>query len=127
MILTLTGFEGRDRDYVKDMVRRTGAKYTSYFSKHNHAVVCHSAVGDKYQKAKDWKISTVSVQWLNDVLFGSINAEQCMHNPKYHNFRLEDPLRIDYALVPHLIAAWKIPIRVTPVSELVQFTFCFKI
>ena len=43
-----------------------------------------------------------------------MNADQIMHNPKYHNFRLDDPFRMDYSLVPHLISAWKIPIRVTP-------------
>ena len=73
-----------------------------------------SAVGEKYHKAKEWKTPAVSVQWLNDVLFGNMNADQIMHNPKYHNFRLDDPFRMDYSLVPHLISAWKIPIRVTP-------------
>lgn len=62
---------------------------------------------------------TVTVQWLNDVLFGNANAEQCMHNPKYHNFQQpEDQFRIDYSLVPHLIAAWKVPIRVTQVRTM---------
>ena len=40
MIVALTGFEGRDRDFIKDMVKWTGAKYTSYFSKHNHVIIC---------------------------------------------------------------------------------------
>ena len=40
MILTLTGFEGRDRDWVKEMIKLAGAKYTSYFTKHNHAIIC---------------------------------------------------------------------------------------
>ena len=39
-----------------------------------------------------------------------------MNNPKYHNFRPEDPLRVDYGLVQNLMLAWKTPIRVTPVS-----------
>jgi hypothetical protein len=39
-ILALTGFEGRDRDWVKEMIKMTGAKYTSEFSKHNHAIIC---------------------------------------------------------------------------------------
>ncbi len=56
------------------------------------------------------------MQCLNDVLFGSMNAVQCMNNPKYHNFRLEDPFKMDYSLVQSLMNAWKIPIRVTPVS-----------
>jgi len=39
------------------------------------------------------------------------SAAQCMSNAKYQGFKPEEPLRIDYNLVPHLIAAWKIPIR----------------
>jgi len=114
MIIALTGYENRDRDYVKDMIKLVGAKYTGYFSKHNHAIICKTAGGIKYSKASEWKVPVVSVQWLNDVLFGSVNAAQCMNNPKYQQFKLDEPLRIDYSLVPHLIAAWKIPIRVTP-------------
>ena len=40
LILTLTGFEGRDRDWVKVMITMAGAKFTPYFTKHNHALVC---------------------------------------------------------------------------------------
>ena len=40
MILTLTGFEDRDRDWVKEMIKLAGAKYTSYFTRHNHAIIC---------------------------------------------------------------------------------------
>merc|ERR1719319_2065666 len=114
MVIALTGYENRDRDYVKDMIKFVGAKYTGYFTKHNHAIICKSAGGGKDEKASSWKVPVVSVQWLNDVLFGSVNAAQCMNNPKYQQFKLDEPLRIDYSLVPHLIAAWKIPIRVTP-------------
>ena len=113
MILTLTGFDGRDRDWVKDMIKLSGAKYTSYFTKHNHAIICKSAEGEKYNKAKEWKVATVSVQWLNEVLFGNVNGAQVMNNPKFQNFKLEDPFKMEYALVPNLIAAWKNPIGVT--------------
>lgn len=42
-----------------------------------------------------------------------------MHNPKYQQFKTDsDPFRIEYNLVPHLMAAWKQPIRVTPVRKL---------
>merc|ERR550532_3299686 len=114
MILTLTGFGGRDRDWVKEVIKIVGAKYTSYFTRHNHAIICKSCEGDKYKKAKEWKVPSVSIQWLNDVFFGNMNAVQCMNNPKYQNFRLDDPFRIEYTLVGNLISAWKIPIRVTP-------------
>ena len=113
MILTITGFEGRDRDWVKDMIKLSGAKYTSYFTRHNHAIVCKSPDGEKYNKAKEWKVPTVSVQWLNEVLFGNVNGAQVMNNPKFQNFKLEDPFKMEYALVPNLIAAWKNPIGVT--------------
>ena len=120
MILTLTGFEGRDRDWVKDMIKLSGAKYTSYFTRHNHAIVCKTAEGEKYTKAKEWKVPTVSVQWLNEVLFGNVNGAQVMNNPKFQNFKLEDPFKMEYALVPNLIAAWKNPIGVTRVSKLIN-------
>ena len=37
-----------------------------------------------------------------------------MNNPRYQQFKPDEPLRINYNLVRHLIQAWKIPIRVTP-------------
>ena len=86
----------------------------------------YSCEGQKYKKAKEWKVPTVSIQWLNDVFFGNINAVQCMNNPKYENFRLEDPFKIEYTLVPNLMVAWKQPIRVTPVSILVIINFAQK-
>ena len=114
MILTITGFEDRDRDFVKDMIKMAGATYTGYFSKHNHAIVCKRPMGEKFEKAREWRVPAVSVQWLNDVLFGSSNAAQSMNNPRYQQFKPEEPLRIDYNLIPHLIQAWKSPIRISP-------------
>ena len=114
MILTLTGFEERDRDFVKDMIKMAGATYTGYFSKHNHAIICKRPMGEKFEKAREWRVPAVSVAWLNDVLFGSSNAAQSMNNPRYQQFKSDEPLRIDYNLIPHLIQAWKSPIRISP-------------
>ena len=114
MILTLTGFEGRDRDFIKDMIKMVGATFTGYFSKHNHAIICKRPMGEKFEKAREWRVPAVSIQWLNEVMFGSGNAAQSINNPRYQQFKPDEPLRIDYNLVPHLIQAWKIPIRVTP-------------
>ena len=50
--------------------------------------------------------------WLNDVLFGLANVAQSMNNPRYQQFKPEEPIRIDYSLVKHLIQAWKNPVRV---------------
>ena len=114
MILTLTGFEERDRDFVKDMIKMAGATYTGYFSKHNHAIICKRPMGEKFEKAREWRVPAVAIAWLNDVLFGSSNAAQSMNNPRYQQFKPEEPLRIDYNLIPHLIQAWKSPIRISP-------------
>merc|ERR1719412_2340413 len=94
MILTLTGFEDRDRDYVKEMIKTAGATYTSYFSKHNHAIICRKPLGEKFEKAREWRVPAVSIQWLNDVLFGSMNAAQSMNNPRYQKFKANPPARI---------------------------------
>ena len=40
MILTLTGFQDRDRDYVKNMIKIADATYMKYLTKHNHAITC---------------------------------------------------------------------------------------
>ena len=40
-------------------------------------------IGEKFDKAREWKVPAVSIQWLNDVMFGSVNAAQCMSNAKY--------------------------------------------
>ena len=114
MILTLTGFEERDRDFVKDMIKMAGATYTGYFTKHNHAIICKRPMGEKFEKAREWRVPAVAIAWLNDVLFGSSNAAQSMNNPRYQQFKPEEPLRIDYNLIPHLIQAWKSPIRISP-------------
>ena len=58
-------------------------------------------------------------------MFFGFNAVQCMNNPKYQNFRLEDPFRIEYTLVPNLMVSWKTPIRVT--SVIIWFIFFYHI
>ena len=61
--------------------------------------------GEKFEKAREWRVPAVSIQWLNDVLFRSANATQSMSNPMYQQFKPEESLRIDYSLVQHLIQA----------------------
>lgn len=59
--------------------------------------------GDKFNKAREWKIPCVNVQWLHDVLFGHYEALQLPTAQKYQQFNLDDPFKVDYALVPHLM------------------------
>ena len=39
-LLTVTGFTDNDRQWVKDMIKFVGAKYTGCLSKHNNAIIC---------------------------------------------------------------------------------------
>ena len=55
----------------------------------------------------------VNVHWLSELLLGNQSVAQLTGHQKYQQFSLEDPFRIDYNLVPHLMAAWKAPIIVT--------------
>lgn len=59
--------------------------------------------GQKYKKAREWSTSVVNAQWLTDLLCGQMNALHQLEGPKYQQFSLSNPFRLDYALVPHLM------------------------
>ena len=40
-----------------------------------------------------------------------------MNNPRYQQFKPEEPLRIDYSLVQHLIQAWKNLFNIRQLSD----------
>ncbi|XP_011057373.1 PREDICTED: PAX-interacting protein 1-like [Acromyrmex echinatior] len=115
-IISFSGFEGEERAKVKYMLEALGAKYTNYFSRHNTLLVCRRPDGLKYKKAREWQTNVVNVQWLTDLLCGQMNALHQLEGPKYQQFSLSNPFRLDYSLVPHLMAAWKMPINITQES-----------
>lgn len=39
-IITITNFEGEDRLRIKEMIIKTGAKYTSYMTQKNTIIIC---------------------------------------------------------------------------------------
>jgi len=43
-IIAFSGFEGEERARIRFMIEATGAKCTSYFTKHNHILVCRRLV-----------------------------------------------------------------------------------
>nr|CAG4651638.1 EOG090X027U [Triops cancriformis] len=118
MVIAQSGFENEERIRVQALIELLGAKYTAYFSRHNSMLVCRKAEGTKYQKAREWRKPVVTVQWLHEVYCGQTLPlqEQQQHHPKYQNFHSENPRRLDFGLVPHLMAAWKVPIRITQES-----------
>lgn len=59
--------------------------------------------GQKYKKAREWQTGVVNAQWLTDLLCGQMNALHQTENPKYQQYSLSNPFRLDYSLVPHLM------------------------
>lgn len=59
--------------------------------------------GQKYKKAREWQTSVVNAQWLTDLLCGQMNTLHQLEGPKYQQFSLSNPFRLDYSLVPHLM------------------------
>ena len=59
--------------------------------------------GAKYNKALEWKIAVVNVQWLNDLLLAHLQALKLPINAKYQQFHLEDPFLVDQRMVTNLM------------------------
>ena len=62
--LCLTGYEGIERENVIRLAELLGAVFSEKFSKSNTHLLCKSASGLKYDKAKQWRIPTISADWL---------------------------------------------------------------
>uniref|UniRef100_A0A131Z066 PAX-interacting protein 1 n=1 Tax=Rhipicephalus appendiculatus TaxID=34631 RepID=A0A131Z066_RHIAP len=109
-IICTSGFDTEERGLLKQMVLTTGAKFTTYLTRLNSLLITKKKEGLKYQKAQEWGIGIVNTQWLQDVMLGHYEALRLPTAPKYQQF---EEIRLDYGLVPHLMAAWRIPIKLT--------------
>ncbi|CAL8068687.1 unnamed protein product [Orchesella dallaii] len=108
-----TGFEGEDRERVVKMLVLLGANYTPYFTKLNKGLVAGRTEGAKFSKAREWKTAVVNIQFLNELLLGNVSCiQEMMHAPKFQQYCVEQPFRFDINIAPHLMAAWKTPIRI---------------
>lgn len=63
-IISMTGFEGEERLRVKEMILRTGAKYTNYLTQKNTIIVC-----------KRFEFFSVKFNW-NQNLFVIIDSKE---------------------------------------------------
>lgn len=114
-IISVTNLKGRERREVKEMIIKTGAMYTDYFSARNTLLICGNVGGDKYEHAIDWKIPVVNCQLLSDILLNSDKSlEAMLSQHKYNLFNHNDPLRLtSYLAIQDLMLAWKRPIAIT--------------
>lgn len=65
--------------------------------------ICFRLEGKKVKKAREIGKPIVNVQWLNELLFGHFTCLQQPDNPKYQQYNLNNPFKIDYTLVIHLM------------------------
>lgn len=106
-IVATSGFEGDERVRIKQMVEESGAMLTVYFSRHNSVLICKKPEGKKYKRAKDWNIPVVNTLWLSDILQGNLSQMSQYDLPKYQQYNLTGPFKIDYVLLAHLMSKYQ--------------------
>nr|SVE91631.1 EOG090X027U [Daphnia sinensis] len=120
MLASLSGFEGDDRLRVRFMCEAVGLKYTGHFCSQHDVLICRKAEGPKFQKAREWRKPVVTTTWIAQVYFGFLNAIHQIHHPKYQQFNLpayqQDPLKFELHMAGNFLAAWRIPVKITPES-----------
>ena len=79
--ISLTGFQGTEKIALVHLIDDIGGTYHDNMSPTNTHLICkEKAVGLKRQKAIEWNIKVVSIDWLYHVLQYGINGE----NPDDH-------------------------------------------
>ncbi|XP_020371789.2 PAX-interacting protein 1 [Rhincodon typus] len=112
-MISVTGFMDNDRADLKLMGYLAGAKYTGYLCRSNTVLICKEPCGLKYEKAKEWRIPCVNAQWLCDILLGNFDALRQIQHSRYTVFNLQDPLAPNPQLVSNLLAAWRMPLKIS--------------
>ncbi|KAF7259089.1 hypothetical protein EG68_03886 [Paragonimus skrjabini miyazakii] len=113
-IISLTGFEGKDRLKVEFMIRQLGASFTDYLEPSNTLLVCKRPEGKKYEMAQSWSVPCVNVRWLQDIYFGDLMALALDIPHKYLSFEPADvTVSLDRCTprVQDLMIGWQTPIR----------------
>eukprot|EP00038_Savillea_parva_P031985 m.92593 g.92593 ORF g.92593 m.92593 type:complete len:1437 (-) comp9964_c0_seq2:206-4516(-) len=65
VVLCLSGFEDMEKAHLLDVCRLVKIRHTLQLKKgRNTHLVCASATGAKYDKARKWRLATVSRDWL---------------------------------------------------------------
>lgn len=119
MLASLSGFEGDDRMRVRFICEAIGLRLTGHFSNYHDVLICRKPEGPKYQKAREWRKPVVTVSWLASIYFGfHQSAIHQIHHPKYQQFNApgnqQDPLKFDLNMAGNYLAAWRVPIKITP-------------
>ncbi|CAH8551970.1 unnamed protein product [Schistosoma bovis] len=115
-IISLTGFEGKDRQKIEMIIRQIGATFTDYLEPSNTLLVCKQPSGKKYEMAQLWDIPCINVRWLQDLYFGDLTTLSLPILHKYLCFETSDvtiSLERCTPRVQDLMVGWQNPIRLT--------------
>jgi twin BRCT domain/BRCT domain, a BRCA1 C-terminus domain len=79
--ISLTGFQGTEKAAIIHLIGAIGGMYHDHMSKTNTHLICKEAAsGIKLEKAKEWGLHVVSVEWIYHVLeHGYGGAQQEAH------------------------------------------------
>ncbi|XP_022094041.1 PAX-interacting protein 1-like isoform X2 [Acanthaster planci] len=118
-VISMSGFEGGERNDVKTLIELLGAKYTGYFTRGNTLLVCNRMEGAKYEKAQEWRIPVINVQWLNDLVLGNHESVRNLNTARYQLYDLPDPFKIDkYGhMCTSLMDPWTVPLKISHAAK----------
>lgn len=111
-IICVTNFDGDERTRIKQMISAIGAKYTGYMTHSNSVLICKKPEGLKYEKAKEWHIPVVNVQWLSDLVIGHYDALSLPVNTRYLQVGQGDQFLLDLGKVSNLMVGWRNALKI---------------
>ncbi|CAL1541165.1 unnamed protein product [Lymnaea stagnalis] len=111
-MISVTNFDGEERLRLKQMINAIGAKYTGYMTHHNSALICKKPGGMKFEKAKEWRIAVVNVQWLSDLVLGNMDALRLPVHVRYLQVGQGREFHMDLSRVSHLMGGWKTALKI---------------
>lgn len=112
--IAVSGFSQEQISILKEMILQIGAQFTLALSGHNTLLISNTTKSEKYSKALEWMIPVVSVHWLLDVFLGLNDAHKKpfgSHHFRHKQIDSKDPFELDRASMRHLLAGWKVPIK----------------
>lgn len=68
--LSITGFTGAERIALVHFIKALGATYDDSMSKRTLYLICAKESGPKYEKAIEWNVQVVDVNWLYELAHG---------------------------------------------------------
>jgi NAD-dependent DNA ligase len=90
--ISVTGFSGSIRTALMHAIKAIGATYDDSMPSTTTQLICREATGAKYEKAVEWKLFVVSLEWLFHVMQYGFEGEKGMKGGCESEFAI-DPSR----------------------------------